>query len=125
MDNLIMVQSSHWDWQIVSLEDRFDSINFIYIRTRIEKSLAAGSDHLVLDCHRLKSLSIPAIKFITYTAKYLRLRGGQLALMGAPHRLRRHIEVYGTLDDIEIFKPQRTLSWQKEREVDTAPVPLI
>ncbi len=99
-----MVQGVCSDWKIVSFDDRFDSTNFERLRIRIEQILSSEDNLVVLDFSQLKYLSISAIRFVTYTAKYLKLKKGQLALVGPSDRICRHIEVYGTMENIRVFK---------------------
>ncbi len=89
-------------WRIVRVSGRVDSFNYQYLTKEIYELVNQGDLKIVVNLEEVKFLSMPSMKFLTNTSDLLRVKGGELALLGAQVPVKRHLEVFADLKKIKV-----------------------
>ncbi len=97
------------DWVVVAISGRIDSFNQDSFCGQLTKLVAEGKRRVAIDLSRAKFLSLPSIKWLTSLAFELKKKGGDLALVAASEKLKRQIDIYATLDPIQILRSKADL----------------
>lgn len=92
-------------WQVVCIKGRIDSFNY---QREISGKLASALDgkppFVALDLHKAQFLSLPTIKFLAKNAAEIGAQKGECVLIGPSARMRRYIEIFGSLDNLKVFR---------------------
>lgn len=100
-------------WATLKLEEKIDAFNFPAVKSKVDGLVGEGIDYLAIDVSSVRFMSLPCIKFLAGVGVLLAERGGRLALVGLSEKLKRHMEIYATLDSIMVFRSQD--EWRKEQ----------
>lgn len=92
------------DWQIVAVKSRVDAFNQEALKEEIENLRKNGYRKIALDLKANRFLSFPVIKHCVEISREVASSGGSFALIGCAERTKRHFEIYGTLDHIDIVR---------------------
>lgn len=101
---------SERDWVIVAISGRIDSFNQDTFCGQVKGLVAEGKRHVALDLSKAKFLSLPSIKWLCSLAIELKEQGGQVALLAASEKLKRQIEIYASLEPIQVVRSKADLS---------------
>jgi anti-anti-sigma factor len=101
---------SEKDWVVVSISGRIDSFNQASFYGQVERLINEGKRRVAIDLSRAKFLSLPSIKWLTNLAFELKEKGGDLALVAASEKLKRQIDIYATLDPIQVLRSKSDLT---------------
>lgn len=91
-------------WFVLSAKARIDSFNQNTLRDQLKRAQASGYNHIALDVHATRFISLAAIQFLAGFAKEMRASNGQLALLAPTEKTKRHFEIYSTLNAISIVR---------------------
>ena len=97
-------------WRVVGVKSRVDSFNQGALMEEIRGLAAQGAKHIALDLKANRFMSLPVIKCCVEVAQLLSECGGGFALVGCSEKTKRHFEIYGTLDHIEVVRSSAQLA---------------
>ena len=107
------------DWVLVDLGQRLDSFSHNEFKAELEKLIKGlPSGQVAFDLSDVQFLSMPSIQLITSIAAELDSRGGQMALVGTPEKLKRQIDIFASLDHLSLYRSHR--DWEQEHLSGTA-----
>jgi anti-anti-sigma factor len=92
------------DWAIVFVTGRIDSFNSQDFERELDSVLAQGQLQLAVDLSGTRFICLPIIKRLTAVASELKARSGHFALLGASERLKRQIDIYATLNPMQVAR---------------------
>lgn len=92
------------DWTVVDINDRVDSFNQDAFRYKLQALLDAKVDSIAFNLAPTYFLSFTSIKALGDVAKNLRQSGGRAVLLAPSEKLKRQIDVYASLDDLEVVR---------------------
>ncbi|MBX7232211.1 MAG: STAS domain-containing protein [Bdellovibrionales bacterium] len=98
------------DWVIVSVLGRVDSFNYESFCMQIVALVEEGCLQIALDLSQAKFLSLPSIRFVHAVAGQLKDKKGHLALLSASEKLKRQIDIYGSLRPMEVYRSEAELA---------------
>ncbi len=98
------------DWHVIAVKARVDSFNQEDLLKEIRACMSEGRKRIALDLKHNRFLSLPTIKGCVDAANELAKSGGSFALISCQERTKRHFEIYGSLDQIRVYRSDRELS---------------
>ncbi len=96
-------------WNLINLKARVDAGTFEDLQAAVRDLRLQGKTHIALDLRLTRFLSVPAIQLIVSVARELREQGGELVLVGPSEKTKRHLEIYGSIDDVRILRSGEAL----------------
>lgn len=97
------------EWTVVDINDRVDSFNHDAFRLKLQGLLDADVDSIAFNLAPTNFLSMPSIKAMGEVAKNLRQKGGRVVLLAPSEKLKRQVNVYASLDDLEVIRDPKML----------------
>ena len=91
-------------WDVIVTKTRVDSFNQEAMVETVSKLRGEGKKFIAFDLKNTRFLSLAAIQHIVTLAKEMRVEGGQVALVAPSEKTKRHFEIYGSLDGIQVFR---------------------
>ena len=108
------------DWVIIRIVDRVDAFNFDELTNLINSFVKKGQLKLAVDLKGAFFLSLPTIKFLASVASDLKLKGGAVALLAPTEKIKRQIDIFASLDTMQIFRSIG--EWERElRPLESTP----
>jgi len=108
----MVVEYSDLDFGVlVNVKERVDAFNFDEAKARFTQAYELGRKFMAIDLTQAPFLSLQSIKFIHSLAVELEGRGGRLALIGPGQKIKRQIDIFASLDPIDIWPDQS--QWQQ------------
>jgi len=98
--------SNNNDWVVLSIEDRIDSFNYDDFKSEMEKLVDKKKARVALKLNRAQFLSLSSIKYFSDVARRLEQKGGKLALLGTPEKLKRQIHIFASLKSFALFRSE-------------------
>lgn len=92
------------EWTVVDINDRVDSFNHEGFKHKLQGILDAKTDSVAFNLAPTYFLSLPSIKALSEAAKNLRQNGGRAVLLAPSEKLKRQIDVYASLEDLEVVR---------------------
>ena len=92
------------EWTVVDINDRVDSFNQNAFREKLQGILDSKADSIAFNLAPTQFLSFSSIKAMGEVAKNLRQKGGRAVLLAPSEKLKRQIDVYTSLDDLEVVR---------------------
>lgn len=105
------------EWFVLSAKARIDSFNQNNLREQLRRAQASGFDHIALDVHATRFISLAAIQFLVEFAKELKGAGGQFALLQPSEKSKRHFEIYGSLNPISVIRQSAEIKIRERAEL--------
>ena len=99
------------DWLVIDIKDRVDSFSHREFCQSLDEAVEKGEDRVALQLRDTRFLSLPTIKHFSGVAEKITQRGGQFALVGTPEKIKRQIDIFATLDTMEIYRSKE--DWQR------------
>jgi anti-anti-sigma factor len=100
---------SERDWVIVAISGRIDSFNQDTFCGQVKTLVSQGRRRVAIDLSHAKFLSLPSIKWLCSLALELKEQGGQVALLSASEKLKRQIEIYASLEPMQVVRSEADL----------------
>jgi anti-anti-sigma factor len=101
---------SERDWVIVAISGRIDSFNQSHFYGQVKDLVNQGKRRVAIDLTHAKFLSLPSIKWLCSLALELKDQGGQVALLSASEKLKRQIDIYASLEPLQVLRSSADLS---------------
>lgn len=92
------------EWTVVDINDRVDSFNHNSFKRKLDHVLESHADSVAFNLEPTQFLSLPSIKAMGEIAKAVRQNGGRAVLLAPSEKLKRQIDIYASLDDLEVVR---------------------
>ncbi len=92
------------EWTVVDINDRVDSFNHSSFKQKLDRVLESAVDSIAFNLAPTQFLSFPSIRAMGDLAKLVRQKGGRAVLLAPSEKLKRQIDVYTSLDDLEVIR---------------------
>jgi anti-anti-sigma factor len=80
---------------VVVIKGRMDAVSAPTFENTLADHMAAGANHVVVDCGALEYISSAGLRSLLSTAKTLRTRNGELVFVGIKDMVREVFEITG------------------------------
>jgi anti-anti-sigma regulatory factor len=118
----VTVASLPGGWQVIHVKARVDAFNQDALLEEIRGLREQGDKRIAINLKANRFISLPTIKACVGIANELVRDGGSFALVSCPEKTKRHFEIYGSLENIQVYRTDKELSGTDARQGD-APDP--
>lgn len=97
-------------WSVITTKSRVDSFNQESLIEEVRSLMKKEAKFIAIDLRATRFLSFHAIRFFVEAAQDLVNQEGQLALVACAEKTKRHFEIYGSLDNIQLVRTESELA---------------
>ncbi len=98
--------SKNKTWVVFSIDERLDAFNSEGFKSEMDKVVKGKASNVAIRLKNTRFISLPVIKYFSSVAQELDRKGGKLALVGSPEKIKRQIDIFASLKPMLVFRDE-------------------